>query len=284
MSKQFLNRYFATVHEKLQADALLYNDKIPHSGLKGGLNELAIADVLRDFLPRRFGVETNALIVDRHGALSNECDVVIYDDERFPRYFRKVFPVELVYAVVEVKTTLTSQEAENAKAALRSVNQLDFRPALTNYWQTRTVAEKLLHYPPICSVFAYRTDAVAFETFARWFPQQLVYEGTRPLDNETRSYIVSALDQGVMRFASGDGYPGRWATVAGDARVGQGIRKRVHDREVLIDPAKSLFYFLEQLWTRLSVHGLHPGFDIRSYLDDELDVVVEVPTLSWPEA
>jgi hypothetical protein len=145
ISKQFLNRYFAAVYEKLHADALLYNDQIPHFGLKGALNELAIADVLREFLPRRFGIETNALVIDRHGAVSNECDIVIYDDERFPKYFRKVFPVELVYAVVEVKTTLTSQEADKAKAALRSVNDLDFRPGLTNYWQTRSVENKLLH-------------------------------------------------------------------------------------------------------------------------------------------
>jgi len=282
MSKQFLNRYFAAVYEKLHADALLYNDQIPHFGLKGALNELAIADVLREFLPRRFGIETNALVIDRHGAVSNECDIVIYDDERFPKYFRKVFPVELVYAVVEVKTTLTSQEADKAKAALRSINDLDFRPRLTNYWETRTVENKLLHYPPICGLFAYRSDAIAFETFARWFPNQLVYEGMRPRDGEPRSYIVGALDQGIVRFASGDGYAWRWAAVSGQPGATHAIAKRVHDQDVMIDPAKSLFYFLEQLWIRLSDHRLHPGFDIRSYLDDELGIVVEVPNLTWP--
>jgi len=104
----------------------------------------------------------------------------------------------------------------------------------------------------------------------------------RPRDGEPRSYIVGALDQGIVRFASGDGYAWRWAAVSGQPGATHAIAKRVHDQDVMIDPAKSLFYFLEQLWIRLSDHRLHPGFDIRSYLDDELGIVVEVPNLTWP--
>jgi len=279
LSKQFLSRYFQAVHDKLDADALLYNKEISHAGLKGALNEMAIADVIRDFLPRRFGVETNALIIDRHGNTSKECDIVIYDDERFPKYFRKVFPIELVHAVIEVKTTLTAQEAAKATEALLSVNMLDFRPALTPYWMTRTVEQKLLHHPPLCGVFAYRSDARAFETFAKWFAWDLVNSGTTLEHSEIRNYLIGALDQGMINMASGDGYVFRWAAISGEGSEANAIDKRMLDQDVRIDPAKSLFYFLERLWVRLSSHSLHPGFDIRTYMDEELGVVVELPSL-----
>ena len=80
-------------------------------------------------------------------------------------------------------------------------------------------------------------------------------------------------------MASGDGYVFRWAAISGEGREASAIKKRMFDQDVLIDPAKSLFYFLERLWVRLSSHSLHPGFDIRTYMDEELGAVVELPSL-----
>jgi hypothetical protein len=60
--RKFLNRYFHSVYNKLEADALLFNRHLPHEGLKGSENEQALADILRDFLPSRYGVEVNALV------------------------------------------------------------------------------------------------------------------------------------------------------------------------------------------------------------------------------
>ena len=101
------NRYFRSVYNKLEADALVFNRRPPHEGLKGSENEQALANILRDFLPARYGVEVNALIIDRDGAVSRQCDIVISDDVQFPKYFRKVYPIETVHAVVEVKTELS---------------------------------------------------------------------------------------------------------------------------------------------------------------------------------
>jgi len=61
-----------------------------------------------------------------------------FDNAQFPKYLRKVYPVETVSAVIEVKTELTKQQVDRAldnEAALRA---LDFYPALSPYWQTRT--------------------------------------------------------------------------------------------------------------------------------------------------
>ena len=66
----FLDHYFSSVYSKLEADALLFKRELPHSGLVGSENENAIADVIRRFLPIKYGVEVNALVIDRFGKAS----------------------------------------------------------------------------------------------------------------------------------------------------------------------------------------------------------------------
>jgi hypothetical protein len=110
--KRFLNRYFRSVYNKLEADALLFNRSLPHEGLKGSENEQALTDIIRDFLPTKYGVESNVLVIDREGKNSRQCDIVIYDNSQFPRYFRKVYPIETIFAVIEVKTELSKQQSD----------------------------------------------------------------------------------------------------------------------------------------------------------------------------
>jgi hypothetical protein len=172
--RNFLDHYFLSVYNKLEADAVLFNRKLPHAGLAGSENEIALSTLIRDFLPSRFGVETSGIIIDRYGNESRQSDIIIYDNWSFPTYFRKVFPVELVYGVIEVKTNLTSAEATNARDNLKSLSALEYQPLLSPYWQTRSAAENLRSDPPFGMVFAYRSDATKnFETFADWFPWTL---------------------------------------------------------------------------------------------------------------
>jgi hypothetical protein len=119
--RNFLDHYFLSVHTKLEADAVLFNRKLPHAALAGSENEIALSSLIRDFLPSRFGVETSGIVIDRFGNESRQCDIIVYDDYSFPTYFRKVFPVELVYGVIEVKTNLTTSEAVNALNNLKIV-------------------------------------------------------------------------------------------------------------------------------------------------------------------
>lgn len=279
-SRNFLDHYFVSVHSKLEADALLFNRKLPHAGLVGSENEHAIAEVLRDFLPVQFGVAENAIVIDRLGHASKQTDIVIYD-ARQPKFFRKVFPIETVYAVVEVKTSMGSSEAKLALDNLRALNALDFRPALTPYWQTRTNEQKLHHDPPCCFVFSYRTDCQSFETFAKWFPWSFLHEGTKlrehaPVYPEIRTLTIAALDQGLITMASTNGYVQRFMAVAGDGQVERVLHSSIGGKPVPIDPAKSLFFFLNRLWSDLEQHQLHPGFDVRSYMSEVLASMIRV--------
>ena len=82
--RNFLDHYFASVYNKLEADALLFNRELPHAGLVGSENENAIAEVIRQFLPPKFGVEVNALVIDRFGnAPSCLCGIRIWRGSLF---------------------------------------------------------------------------------------------------------------------------------------------------------------------------------------------------------
>jgi hypothetical protein len=277
---EFLESYFLSVYRRLEADALLYNRRLPHKGLVGAENELAIAATIRNFLPVRFGVEVSAIVIDRFGRRSRQADIVIYDAARFPTYFRKVFPVELVYGVIEVKTSLASGEAASALENLTSVFELNFRPALTPYWQTRTREEELRSTPPFGAIFAYTSESDRFETFASWFPWESVQRGVKlevtPPAREIRSIAIAALDKGIIRMESSNGHVTRWMpTYEGPEGDARSIPVKLVSETVNVDPAKVLLHFLETLWNRVSTHDIHPGFDIRSYMSESLGTVVD---------
>ncbi|HWX41642.1 MAG TPA: DUF6602 domain-containing protein [Blastocatellia bacterium] len=282
--RNFLDHYFASVYNKLEADALLFNRELPHAGLMGSENENALAAVLRQFLPPKFGIEVNALVIDRFGRVSDQADIVIYDAENQATFLRKVYPVEIVYAVIEVKTSLSSSGAKDALENLASVSELEFRPALSNYWQTLTKERELHHYPPALYAFAFRTDCQSFETFAGWIDWQYLHRGAQlrdqaPKHPEIRLIRVCALDKGVIFMESTNGHVTRYATVADDAGATRSFPTTVRGRPERIDPAKALFIFLWRLWTDLQTHKLHPGFDIRTYVSTILGTVIEVPNI-----
>ena len=270
--RKFLNRYFRSVYNKLEADALLFNRRLPHEGLKGSENEKALADVIRDFLPARYGVEENALVIDRHGKASRQCDIVVFDNTQFPKYLRKVYPIETVHAVIEVKTQLTKQQVDGAVENETALRALDFYPALIPYWQTRTKNEQIRHAPPIHCIFGYRASTEDFGTFVSWFSnlptktQAVLDAPYRPLFNH---FIVCSLDKGLI-FSRGDDYLPRWITVAEEHNDERNFPVVAHGDHLEVDPAKSLFLFLEILWTMLEQSPRHPGFDIRSYMDVDL--------------
>lgn len=280
-ARNFLDHYFASVYNKLEADALLFNRKLPHAGLLGAENENAIAEVIRQFLPAKYGVEVNALVIDRFGKVSRQADIVIYDAENQASFFRKVYPVEIVYAVIEVKTSMSSTEAKASLENLISVSELEFRPALTPFWETRTCEQSIHHDPPALYAFAYRTNCQTFETFARWIDWEYLHRGVTlrdqaPKHPEIRLIRVCALDQGVIHMESTNGFVQRWVAVADDPGVTRAFVTTVGGKSVSVDPAKALFMFMQRLWFDLQEHKLHPGFDIRSYMSTVLGTVIEV--------
>ncbi|HEY6253513.1 MAG TPA: DUF6602 domain-containing protein, partial [Candidatus Angelobacter sp.] len=103
-----------------------FDSGLPFEGL--------VRDELKRLLPRRYAV-TSGLILDRKGKTGGNCDVIIFDDRWFSPVKsptssgsgRPYIPVEGVYAVGEVKQTLSSAELDKAMEKLVKCHRL-YRP------------------------------------------------------------------------------------------------------------------------------------------------------------
>ena len=93
--------------------------------------EDSVREVLRDFLPARYGVGAGQA-VDRDGFTAGDCDVVISNEFWFPvvkpgataASRRVLFPIEGVYAIGEVKQTLSYQTLDVAAEKLVKCHRL----------------------------------------------------------------------------------------------------------------------------------------------------------------
>lgn len=87
---------------------------ITHAGEKGRALEHHVTTLLRLFLPPEYGLSTGFIVyhTDSGPQLSPQLDVIIYDALRSGPLIRletcDVFPLEAVYACVEVKANVTS--------------------------------------------------------------------------------------------------------------------------------------------------------------------------------
>jgi len=117
---------------KIEEDALLsrleaVRKTISHAGEKGRALESEVIKLLRAFLPAEYGLSTGFVVYHTTEGirLSPQLDVIIYDAIRSGPIARlgtcEVFPLEAVYAYVEVKATLQSTSNEANKFADNSI-------------------------------------------------------------------------------------------------------------------------------------------------------------------
>lgn len=201
MSKEIVESYYQAIMTRIESEVLAINGLFNHQGIKGTGNENVLLDLLSSFLPKRYGVSTG-VIVDRHGNQSRQCDIVIYDALNYPELFSltsaKFFPVDFVYATIEVKTTLDKTKMKEVVENIRSVQPLNyikekFRHTPTEpieelksdsvLWETKSTTV------PMGFIFGYSTTAKKFKTFVDWFS---------PSKDDIGPSHVFALDQGFL--------------------------------------------------------------------------------------
>lgn len=109
---------------------------ISHSGERGRSSEHVVRGLLRAVLPKRFSIGTG-LIVSANGESSRQTDIVIYDDfhNASPALVGDVgvFPVECVYAAIEVKSRL---DKESLSASAEAIGKLR---KMRKYYRVPTV-------------------------------------------------------------------------------------------------------------------------------------------------
>jgi len=100
---------------------------MPHLGERGRIVEEIIRGVLQRTLPKRFSLGTGVLI-SASGQISSQTDIVIFDNFHnsplLSEFGAGVYPVEIVYATIEVKSVLTKRELKSSLSAIRKIRKV----------------------------------------------------------------------------------------------------------------------------------------------------------------
>lgn len=126
-----LPEYLADVAREMRSkSAAIRRDFASHRPSAGDNREDLVEHFLVDHLPRKYGVSTG-MVISHDGAFSNQADLVIVDAlHNSPLYAatrNQLWPVEAVYALVEVKTNLTPSEINDAVEKCRRFKRLPRR-------------------------------------------------------------------------------------------------------------------------------------------------------------
>jgi len=175
---------------------------IDHNLEKGLGNEESLRQLLTCFLPRKIAV-AKGKIINSTGAMSKHIDVIVYDALNCPTLFtdenrNQILPIEGVFGVIEVKTTLTSSTLSDAFENLLSVYKLQSR-------QNCSTNELVTYCPPELKVFAFSSNsslkaiATQFEKLSKKHPvTESAYSYSRKspgFDRHTgEKYLVSSVD------------------------------------------------------------------------------------------
>ena len=100
----------------IQSDAIR-RDFAQHRPSAGDNREDIVEKFLKQHLPKRFGIGTG-FVFSHDDKLSNQADLLIVDDHNnssfYPDDRNQLWPVEAVYALIEVKTNLNRYELDMA--------------------------------------------------------------------------------------------------------------------------------------------------------------------------
>ncbi len=122
-----LKKIFMGLQDQMIATLSSNRETIKHPGTKGDASELKWIEMLNGYLPQRYKVN-KAFVVDCNGTISQQIDIVIYDQHYSPFLFHQdgaiYVPAESVYGVFEVKQNLNKDAVEYSGQKAESVRRL----------------------------------------------------------------------------------------------------------------------------------------------------------------
>ncbi|MBE3119641.1 MAG: hypothetical protein IMZ50_12920 [Candidatus Atribacteria bacterium] len=195
-------------HMDAKEDVLVAISKIPansgHSLHKGTPREAFIREFLESHLPENVAIGTGEIIDanSQPGEQRNQFDIVIYK-KNYPKLDFgggiSGFLIESVIATVEVKSTLTQADLEQAIKAARNAKSLT--PNVTSSFHSGYIPPKVLNY-----VVAYDGPG-QMQTVYNWIPQIHATLGITtpdlPQDEAERLSISSPSIDGVFVLKKG---------------------------------------------------------------------------------
>ena len=224
--------YYDALRHIFELESGILTAVLPHAGERGRNDEERFRTFLAKVLPRRFSIGTGFLVCSNPGVPpSRQMDTVIYDEIHNSPLHRElaayVFPIEMVYATIEVKGLLTPRDLVPALRSIACIRRLAKEKFYVVYGETALGQEnpdqmvvapiEIVHkLAPRTFLFAYDATWERHDNFVKalekalakvpdshihgvvvlakeWFAYQVAYAGNEP---KVKHY----LDNGLLRF------------------------------------------------------------------------------------
>ena len=136
-----------------------------HRPEKGRSRERILCDFIGPRVPGHVVTAHSAEIVAASGAVSPQCDVVLFDRSTPPLLDMedyRIIPNECVYGVIEVKSSLNKTELQSACEAIRKVKAMPktaYYP-VSSYQMYNIHGTRYEHLPTLGLIFAFNGSAI----------------------------------------------------------------------------------------------------------------------------
>ncbi len=190
-----LNDLFASIETTLLA-RFKESGFIQHAGDKGENREEILRKFLEKHLPKRYGV-TKGEVITKDGNRSHAIDIIIYDADNCPVLYSgktSIVPIEGVYGIIEVKSSLSKAEFEDAAAKIESFKRLaprDLGVIATREYVTVHRASR-----PFGIVLGYQLANNSLESLKNNWQDQC----TQVHDVNFFCNMVAVLGQGILKY------------------------------------------------------------------------------------
>lgn len=190
-----LPEFFARVEETLLA-RFREAGFVSHPGDKGDNREEILREFLQKHLPSKYGVLKGEVITGS-GGHSHSADIVIYDALNAPVLYKAntaVIPVESVYGIIEVKSSLSKAELLDTTAKIQAFKSL--APRDLSVIQTREYLTVHRRSRPFGVVLGYQLADNSLESLS----ENWAAENTRIHDVNYFANVIAVLGSGLLRY------------------------------------------------------------------------------------
>jgi hypothetical protein len=190
-----LPEFFQRVEETLLA-RFRESGFVAHAGDKGENREEILREFLEKHLPRKYGVLKGEIITSS-GDRSHSADIIIFDALSAPVLYRgktAVVPIESVYGIIEVKSSLSKAELLDATGKIEAFKRL--APRDLSVIETREYVT--VHRPsrPFGVVLGYQLASNSLDSLS----QNWAEENARIHDANYFANVIAVLGCGIIRY------------------------------------------------------------------------------------
>ena len=188
-----MKKHYEGLTTRMLSEISTISDAMSHQGEKGRNNELVLREFLERHLASRYTVSTGK-VLSADGNESGQIDLIVHDRLNTPElvgaHAWRLVPVETVYAVISVKTTIDRSELADALASIQSVRRLGRTAAVVREGNRDTAIPESQVLRPRGFVFGFRTSWASADGAETAFRELL-----QGIDDDLRPNGICVLDQ-----------------------------------------------------------------------------------------